>query len=237
MTGIGLITAALREIRVVGAVDVPADADADLGLRILNRIVDGWNAVQAAMFGDALASYPTTPGLSPHTIGPAPATWACPLRPVAVQSLAILDGSGFRRPITIHDRSWYLALTNPSQAGDPTDAYLASQAGATAIYFWPVPASALTIEIGYRGGVAAFDLTTDVTLPPGYQAAFELTLAVEAAPAFGAAAQLAPTTVTAAGRARGVIWGNNNPTPRMGLDAGIPGCRTGGWDVRTGTVR
>jgi hypothetical protein len=69
ITVTAFLTAALAEIRIARAGDVPSPDDLDLALTIFNELLDAWNADQRALYSTDMLTFPLTPNLQPHTIG------------------------------------------------------------------------------------------------------------------------------------------------------------------------
>lgn len=230
-TGRTIVTAALREIRVINAVDEPSAEDLDLGLKTLNRILNLWNAKRAAAYCESVATYTLTTGTTPQTIGPA-GLWACLTRPMEILGIGLWQGDT-RTPLTRRTRAWWRALADPAASGTPTDYYYEPTWPAGEVYLYPTPDAADTVEVWSRVALAAMDEGTDVTLPQGIEDALTLTLAERLAPAFGTAGQLTPLTIEAARQARAVVFAANREAPVMRNDA--PGAGGGGgWDYQSG---
>jgi hypothetical protein len=224
VTYLDLITNALSEIGVARAGDVLSPEDANFALGILGRMLDEWNADRRAVYASVLAPYTTT-GVSPHTIGPAGATFTVAQRPVSLEGATRLE-SGVRTPLTIQTRPWWLAQSMPALGGTVTDVYYEPDWPLGKLYFWPVPSG---VQVELLTSVlldSTLALTDDFSLPPGYQGAIEKSLAEECATPFGQEVSAKLEKLAAAARAR--IFGNNDAVhPYRTRDAGMP-CGGGG---------
>lgn len=175
-----VITEALGELGVVSAVDPSAPEDMEKGLRYINRIIDSWNGDRACIFAEQFITFTTAPGVSPQTIGP---TGTCVVnqRPVSIDGANFLQNTGallIRNELGIHDQYWWLAQTVPlMQTSWPTDLYYQPDWPNGSIFLWPVPSGAYVIELMIRQVLPYFDLTTQLSMPPGYREALTLTLA------------------------------------------------------------
>lgn len=227
-----VVTSALTEIRAARAGDVVKPADMTLGIYLLNRLLDLWNADERKVYADRFTDFTLTPSLSPHTIGPS-GTFTATVRPVRLLSAAVNLGSGVFTPLDVRDAEWYASQTVPALTSTfPTDVYYQPEFPLGKLYFWPVPTSALSVRLWTRALLASVVQTDDFSLPPGYQEALELTLAERLAPAFGEGAS--EETKTAARAARATIFGNNDDVSlKLTSDAPTSGNGGGWFDYRT----
>lgn len=237
MTAAQLISEALQELGIGNGGEALSNEDKETGLQKLARLVDRWNAKRAAIFADTLLRNALTPSLQPHTIGPT-GTWTVSQRPVSIDGDGTLFlASGVTLPITQRTMAWYQGLPAPTlTTGEPTDFVYNPEWPNGSIYFWPVPTSALQVQLRVRGILSAFALSTTFSMPPGYRDALTLTLAEECAPLFGMQAK--PSTVLSATKARAEIFSNNTVMPPLVTAVpGMPGRRGGWFDHQTGMVR
>lgn len=232
-----LVTSAFTEIRMARAGDVINPDDMAWGLYVLNRLLDLWNADERKVYTEGFTDYALTPGLSPHTIGPG-GTFVVAVRPVDVHIAAINIGSNVFAPVNVRDAAWYAnqpmpALTNVI----PTDLYYQPEFPLGKLYFWGIPSAAYALRLWTRALLASVVQGDTFSLPQGYQAALELTLAEELASSGGQTPSR--STERRAREARGVIFGNNDDTPRLTTaDAGLQrgSMRSGGFNWMTRTL-
>lgn len=241
ITGMKLITMALRLIQVCGATSTPSPEDAQLGLDILNQFIDDLRTHDAASPGLLRSQYPLTAGTSPYTIG---------------------DGGDF-------DQGWpediELASIYPNRADDPLnelpiavvptwDAFqgICQKAGTSAyptaifydrncvaglgqVHVYPVPTIDDADLILYTPNMLGLfsTLTTRYQFKPGYVRMLRYNLAVELAPEFLVEA---PDTVKrlASSSLANIKRANFRPKPAV-LDGSMPGMGRGrGFNVWTG---
>lgn len=238
MTYGDLIQDALRELRVLNAIDVMADADADFGMVRLNRILDNWTADGRSIWCQQIpAPFTITPALQPHTIGPS-GTWTLSKRPELIDRANLVVSNNIRRALNIRDAEWWMGLTAPAITGsDPTDLYYERSWPNGSVYLWPTPTAAYRVELLVQADLSGATLlaTDTVSLPPGYPDALMLTLAESIAPGFKV--EMDPVTRQRAIEARARAFGNNSRIPKLRTrDAGIPGGR-GGFNYLTGQSR
>lgn len=222
-----LVTDALREIRVINAVDPASGEEAEFVLRKLNRLLDNWNADRLMVYGNVIDSIPITASLQPHTIGPNSATFSAIQRPVSIDGATLIVGTT-RYPLDCdHDAAWWNARSDQSLTGQPTDLYYEPTWPNGSIYLYPVVTIGDTLEIVRRVVLGQLTLTDTFSLPPGYQDAITLTLAEECVGPFGVAMpQMLPGD---AAKARARVFGNNAVSVKVSTaDWGVPG-RSGSY--------
>lgn len=225
MTGTDLVTAVLRELRVVGAADPPSADDTDYVLGKMNRLIDAWNAQRSAVYADIISTFTLVPGTQPHTIGPAASspTWTATQRPVSIVAANLVLSGGSRIPIELVSDGAWMGQSDPTTTGDPSVLRYVPQWPLGECWFWPVPSSASSLELLSRVLLSAFDLTTDITLAPGYESAIVLTVAENCARVF-TGQDAAGSLILEAREARARIFANNDRIPRLATaDDGLAG--------------
>lgn len=237
MTVADVLTDALREIGVLNAVDPASGEDQTLALGKLNRLLDNWNAESRGVYAETIQTFTLVPGTNPHTIGTSTPNWTVTQRPQAITRANLIDANNLRTPIALHDREWWMALTDPTfQDANPRDGYYEPTWPNGSLYLWPTPSAAYSVELQLRVVLAQVVASDTFTLPPGYQDAITLTLAESLTTPFRV--PLTPDLARSADRARARIFGNNGRIPRLQTrDAGMPGGSGGRFDWRTGAMR
>jgi hypothetical protein len=234
---IDLVADILREIRVLNAVD-PANApDLSYVLRKVNRQIDQWNAKRQAIYAVESVTFNLTPGLSPHTIGPSPATVVVSSRPESLEpSGASWTENDIVTPITVRDMTWWAQQGTPAiEMAFPTDVAYNPAWPNGELYFWPVPNAATSVSLQVRVVLAALTETSTLDMPPGYAEALILTVAEGCIDPFGV--DVPATLSRRAMEARGIAFGNNIDSPPLETsDYGVP---SGGgyFDYLTGRMR
>jgi len=226
-----IVVDALRELRVLNAVDPPTGEDAELGLFRLNKLLDNLNAEHRSIYASTVTSYTLTPSLNPHTIGDGGSFDTNGQRPESLEA-ANLVIDGVRHPITLQDEQWRMGLSTPATEGIPTDLYYEKAWPLGKVWLFPVPSTANSLELLTRVVLASLALADDFTLPPGYQDALTLTLAEDLSVPMGV--QLPPSLARLAQKARSRVWTANSNIPRLRTaDFGLGGGQST-WDYRTG---
>lgn len=233
MTKRDLCTAALQELGVLDPEDTASDADMNTASGAFDRLYDSWNAQRQAVYADVFAEFTLTASLSPQTIGPT-GNMVVTQRPVSIEGANLVLTSGsldVSRPIGIRDAAWWTRQQVKGLSTDvPTDLYYQPDWPNGKAFFWPVPDSAVVVELQNRMLLSALTLNDTFTMPPGYYNATMLSLAEMCARPF--AKQVTPDLRMDAAAARGVIFSNNRTTPNIATaDYGMP--RSGGGRERT----
>lgn len=236
-----LVTSALRELGIVDMLDAPPAELSALGLGLLNRLLDDWNADRGTIYADVHTSpVALSSGTNPHTIGPSGATFtATTTRPVSVEGIRLTTDNGetYLAPLRPRDAAWWHAVAATGVQSDyPTDFYYDPTWPNGSIYLYPEPgSSSVKAQLWYRIVLAQVALADTVTLPPGYYSALLETLKekLTGLPMF---ASMATGDIKEAARiARARAFGNNQTVPRLiTADAGMSTGECGVYDHQTG---
>lgn len=236
-----IVTEAFAELNVFDAGTAIPALDADFGLKKLNRIIGVWNTKGVALPAVTIATYTATSSLQPHTIGPSGATWTA-ARPTEVLEVNQILGSGtsaYRLPIALLDEPTFNNIRLKSFANAyPQVAWFNPTETKASLYFWPIPSSAITIELITRLALTALTLSTTFTMPDGYQQALTLTLAESLASAYQK--QVPQQVAKEAREARTAIFDlnrKNHGTPRLTSDLGVPSDTTRSYNYLIGPFK
>src|ERR1035437_7931772 len=86
-----IIADALAEIGMLSPGESPDGETAQWAFRKINYLLDYWSAQKNYVYKKTFETYTLVPGLSPHTIGPAPgATFQVRQRPVKIISAPVI---------------------------------------------------------------------------------------------------------------------------------------------------
>jgi hypothetical protein len=194
------ITAALTDLGLVAAGEVPAPEDSALALARVNDWLDALTTEGLALFGRTRTTWALTAGVSSYTVGVGQTVnVAPPGGPEAIENLGYLDTSQspvteylLGRPLT---EDAYAAIAQKTFASTyPTAWYYRPGATTGTLVAWPVPTSTTLQGVLYTATpLAEFTgLAETLALPPGYRRFIRTNLAVELAPAF----EVQPSPVT-----------------------------------------
>lgn len=160
-----LLQDAMVEIGAIGASETMKSAQAQLGLRSLNRMVDGWQTKRLLVY--AVTEVVATVSTVSATIG-AGMTFSVPLPNKLERGCFYVSGST-SYPIQVWDRESYNNETLKSLSGQTQGVYFDRAAGV--VKFWPVPSGAeIHLQVLTRLPTFA-SLDAVYTLPDGYEEA------------------------------------------------------------------
>lgn len=185
-TAIGLITRALRIIKVYGTGETITDAEATDGLAALNAMLEDWANETLMIYAATLDSIVLTPGLASYTVGPTGSTVTG--RPVSIDPGTYIEIGGISYPLEVITLGQYnsIALKTLNTSIPQYIMYRGTFPDAS-VTLYPVPSSAATLKLWTWKPLSTFAaLWTPITFPPGYTNAIVYNLAEYLAPEFGA---------------------------------------------------
>lgn len=232
MTWADIVRRATRELNLFDAqTAIPPDDAEDIRL-VGNAILDQWNAIGAAVWGEEFATYQLTASLSPQVIGPT-GNLVVAQRPQSIDGCALVVGN-VDIPVTVRDSEWYQLLpTKALTSNFPTDLYYEQDFPNGSLFFWPIPSTARTVRLMTRVVLGELALTDTFTMAPGYRMALELTLAEAIAGSYGK--KISDDLKRRATEARAVVYAANDEPVRLGTrDIGVGGGTTLQGTYRTG---
>lgn len=182
-TALTLITDAMAQANLTEAgQSLPAE-EAQTGLRALNRLMGKWS--QMRLLNPALTQYsvPLT-GAGSYTIGPTGAVVG--LRPIKVLSVTATDTAGTEYEVHLRTQEqWDAIAVKATTGGPPSEVWYQPLVTNGRLWVYPV-STGYTLQLDALALVASFpSLTTDLTLPEGYEAAIVPTLADELCSTYG----------------------------------------------------
>lgn len=217
-----IITAALREIRVLGAGDVPTDDDAEDALYQLKNMMDSWWLERLAVYEIRQDSGLTwAAAQSSRTVGTGGNFNIT--RPFRITGV-VFTVNGVDYPVRkMIERAEYDAIPlKTAQSSFPEFCFYDPQYPLGVLYAFPVPSASVTVAINSWQQIQNFStLDTQIALPPGYERAIQKNLAIEIAPSYGPSAQPSPELKVQAMQAKANLKTINAPSMVATLDAGI----------------
>ena len=211
-----LIADALGSLGVLGSSGASVNGnDLTLSLRVLNRMLDAWRQQPNMATHAAWVSFTLPANTATRTIGPSGQVDT--VRPISLEIGSYSTFGGIDRELRTMERDQYAAIENKALAVTyPEHVYLEAASPLGTLYFWPLAGSAVTVKLAVRSQLATFaDLTTDYTLPDGYEAAIVPSLAEKLAPYFERAVPPIVARDAAAGRA--AIKRSNAKVPTLDM--------------------
>jgi hypothetical protein len=199
-TATTLITDAMGMLGIVGSADVTSGNDLNLGLRVLNRMLDSWRQQPNMATHAAWVTFTLPGGSQTRTIGPSAQVNVA--RPTRIEIGAYTVSAGISNSLRALNRDQYADIdTKDGRGAWPEYVYYEAGSPTGTLYFWPVSDGDVTVNLPIRTHIADFaDLTTDVTLPAGYESAITPSLAEKLAPYFERAVPLSVARDAASAR-------------------------------------
>lgn len=221
-TAATIINDALKEIHVLAEGDTATSAMANDALRALNRFMELLSNDQSFAYFPSNISINLT-GQSSFTIGSVGADLITD-RPIGFQS-ATFDRNGITYPVQVIDNlKWDAIVYKGASGANPVAVFYEATMPNGICHIWPICMGG-TLNIRVLNLVASFpDLTTPLSMPPGYEECLIKNLSVALAPQYPAGV-LSPLTIKAADKAMRYINLTNNVIPTLSMPNGIP---TGG---------
>lgn len=209
-----VITDALQMLGVYDPTMPLSDSDAQLGLSVLNDMMDSWSNESLSCFAILEQSAPLVPGQQSYTIGPGGNFNMT--RPLKIMdgpvSAYVQDGNGNNYPMEVVTRDkWnlYGNRSNVVTSDFPDVLFYDPQFPLGIINVMPFPTIAYTMFWDSYLQLSEFaNLSTAISLPPGYKLAMGTNLAVALKPYF-ADAQLDPIIAARAMDSKGNIKRTN----------------------------
>lgn len=173
------IKSALRKIQVLGAGQTLSNEDAQVGLEILNDMLDGWSVEGNLVKAETRESFPLTTGQASYSISIGGDFNTAPPQEIIA---AFVRQSNIDDPITVIDAATYAAISDKSTPGIPRFLYYDDNG---TLFLHPVPVADYTLHLYSHKALSRYtSLDTDVTLAVGAKRAIDQNLAVELAQEF-----------------------------------------------------
>ena len=232
-TALDLITNAAKKIGAIGVGEALTADEANDGLSALNSMLDNWSTDGLLIYQIVQASHSWTGGSSSRTIGPNGNFDTT--RPIRIEEGTNFDDGTSSYAVTIiRDRAVYDGIpTKTDQTNFPELLFYDPGFPLGTLYAYPVPSGTINLKLNSWQPLQRFAaLTTDLSLPPGYQYMIENNLAVELEPIFSIPA--APTVVRNAATSKyGMMRFNHVPITSRNETVGLFG-GGGGFDIISG---
>jgi hypothetical protein len=183
-----IVTDAEQEIGVLAAGEVASAADAEIGFKSLNSLLDQWAAERLQIYAITRTEWTIVSGTEEYTVGAAGDVNIA--RPVYIDHVNFIDTSPSDeieyelQPLT--DDAWSRVPIKDLESPFPTSWFYNPTYPLGTLTFWPVPTSSTIKGVIYHPtAVAEFaSLATTVALPPGYRRMLIKNLAVDLASPF-----------------------------------------------------
>lgn len=241
MTGMELITSALRLAGVIGDDETPSDPMAEQARDVLNLLIDAWAADRLTIPAKLRNVFTLTANDGSYTIGSGGDLNVTRPLDIAQGDAGVMPTAGddFEIPMRVlSDQEYARRSFKADTAAYPTELYYDRRwvAGLGTILLFPIQDVSGVRLVLYlpTGQVSEFaDLTTDYTFAPGYKRALRTNLAVDLANEYGRA--VTDKLERDAMKALGVIKRVNVHPKQMRCDGAAQDTRgRAGWNWRIG---
>lgn len=195
-TAQSLMDKALGALGVLGEGDAAAGSMQTLALGILNSMIDRWLTERLSVYRILQTTKTLTAGDGDYSVATGAdinISW-----PVKIEGTSYIRHSGTDYRLALIEREEYNAIVDKTSRGLPDRIYYDRAFPTGMVYLWPVPDQAYVLHLDYWGRLSTFALaSTDVVLPPGYEAALWWGLAAElwpfypTGPAYASVARMA----------------------------------------------
>lgn len=184
IVALDLIKVALRHLGVLAESETPPADQAQDGLRALNDVLETWSNESLAVWGSSLDVFATVPGQATYTIGPG-GNWNIDRPSDIAGGYTTWQGVDF--PFSLWSLAEYEAVpikTVPNAF--PQRAVFINDSPLAQIILYPTPNMALAVHLDAPRILTQIpNVSTTLTLPPGYARALQYAVAVELAPSYG----------------------------------------------------
>lgn len=211
-TSLQIIESAMSKINILSIGEVVSAEDSQLGLDRLNALIDALLIEPTFQFQSTETTFTLPASTQTRTIGTGMQINVA--RPTRIEpSFVRVDGIDY--PLEPIGENEYNAITLKTVSSFvPSVCFFDSGSPTGLVYFWPTASVSCEVHLFTLTALTQFaDLTTDYTLPPGYQRYLEFALAVEIAPDFRV--QPSPQVLGQAAASKRVIKRSNHQTPQL----------------------
>lgn len=222
-TALDIIKRALAKARVLGTGDILDDEDAQLSLDTLNLMLESWSIDRLFVYVEELQSYSIAGGVPQYTIGPGGDFNVT--RPNELTSCyAVVNGVSY--PVEILRNGQQYDTIQLKQLGQPWPQaiWYEKTYPLGTLHVWPMGNCSLNLR--FTTALQQFaNLTTQITLPPGYKEAIVNALAVKLAEDFNT--DIPATVVQSASNAIARLKRLNSQPQSRGLEVSAVSRRYG----------
>lgn len=184
-------------------------------LRALNVMLDGWGVENLYAYATQDITHAVVSDASSLTIGPSTADITVSARPVRFEGGSYFSQGGVDYPMHRITEAEYngIGIKDIAGLGPCGFKYVPSLPNGV-LFFWPQATAGTTLHLIAQVQVSAFaNLSTEYTLPPGYERALIFSLAEEVAALFER--EIPPTVGRNAANARRFIKRANVVVPQL----------------------
>lgn len=220
----------MRKIGVLSQGETPQAEESKDGLATLNSMLDSWSTYSLNVLGTNIEEFTLVSSQKIYTMGTG-GDFNTTV-PVKTVSAYFRQNTNTELPVEIIDHQKYGRLSTKNQTSTiPLMIYIDNNYPLRNVYVFPTPSSAGTLILHNQRQLSQLPtLTTELSLPVGYQRAIEYNLAIELAPEYGVSisaelAKIAKESLEAIKRA-------NTRSVEIGVDAAITQDAAWNWQMR-----
>lgn len=140
LTARGVVTHALRRIRVTPVFDDPSAEDMAMGIAELNLMLKGWQLTGPHLWRQTEGSVTLLANTASYVLSP---------RPHRISECRYRDANSRDLPMEELTRVEYFEMPLKTTAGIPTQYYMDPQRSSATLYIWPVLSAVTTETIKY----------------------------------------------------------------------------------------
>lgn len=214
-----LITKALKLNGKLGQGQTLSSYDADDCLGSLNAMLDSWWNERLLVPQILRETFTLVADDDDYTIGSG--GQIATTRPIKITN-AFITSNDIDYPMKILTVEEYDAIQSKTIESDyPSYLYYEQSYPLGVIYLYPVPSATNTLNFDSWKRIQSFSaLTTEISLPPGYQRTIEYNLSIETAPLFGGV-DIPPLVIKIAVESKAAISRINSPKMHTYVDPGL----------------
>ena len=187
MTGRELIEGALRLIGAIAQGETAKAEEMSEALISLNGLLESLSNEGLMIPSSVIEEFPLVGAQSKYTMGSNVLADFNTIRPIGIYAVTIKENGIESSPIGIITQAqWSDIAEKNSTTNRPSKIYIENTNPLETLNLWPVPNTANTIVIYSQKPIAAItNLSTELTLPPGYTRMLRYNLSIEIAPEYG----------------------------------------------------
>lgn len=217
-----LIKSSLRLIGVLSVGEEPTAQENQDALQVLNDMIDSWSNENLMIFHKVLQTQTLTADQQVYTAGSGGDFNIT--RPMKIEDPIIrltngADSNDYPLKV-ISQKEWSLITEKNTDADIPQLLFYEDNFPLGNVYLWPKPNSAKTLLFYSWEPLTTYsDLTTTLSLPPGYQRALRYNFALELAPEYGV--QASQEIVGIAMESKGLLKVKNSESHYLRVDDAV----------------
>lgn len=218
-TSLDIIKRSMRLVGALGGGETPTADEAKDGLDALNSMLDQWWIQRLAVYLIEERQFTWPSGQVSRTIGPT-GDFVLDPRPIKIESARqLLNNVDY--PLSVLTEEQYRNIPLKTVTSTlMTDIYYEPSVPNGKLFGYPVPSAPAEIRLSLWSRLQSFpDLTTQLSLPPGYKQAIEFNLATVLAPEYERI--VPPDVFRIAATSLKHVKRFNHQTPRTVVEPGL----------------